>query len=95
MLTILKDAKDKLVDLKGIHLKMESELEEIKRRKEVHVKGGEYNNGVYLQSWDIGYDEIVNCLEMLLKRYNDEICKQKGMIDMLEEIIESQDYRQI
>lgn len=60
-------------DLEQLLYSLKREVDLVKERKEVHILGSEYSNGVYLQSFQLGYEEQLNFMEMLVKRYEQEI----------------------
>ena len=86
MITFLKDEKDKLIDLQRNLLMFEMELNEIKSRKQVYIRGSEYNNGIFLNYFEIGYEETVNFLEMMIKRYRYEVDRQERLVNSMEYI---------
>ena len=84
---LLKDAKEKLNDLEINYSAIYNELAEIKSRKEVYILGSRYNNGVYLQSFEIGYEDTIDFLKLLLKKYDYEIQRAKETIIIIEELL--------
>lgn len=87
---LLKEKKEDLKELRRMYRTIENELCEIKRRREIHILGCEYNNGIYLQSIDVGYPEALNFVEMLLNRYKQEIDKEMDNISIIESVIENE-----
>lgn len=57
-----------------------------KNNKQLYIKSSEYSNGFYIQKYEPGYDECVEFIMKLSKRYEREINEKSEILSgLLEE----------